>query len=129
MAIEIKFKGYINEIRSVGNSFVYKMSHNQVKKNDRGEWETVGRDYFDVYGPFGFNKGDLVEVVGRLKTREFTRRDGTKGLGLVVNAESITRAGRNANVAAPLQQVVNQATPNVQAMWPEVKLIDDSVPF
>lgn len=68
------------------------------KKNQAGEWETVGYTDFKVWIPEHqrgqqFSEGDYIEVTGRQKT-EKSEKDGVTYKNLVVNAESITKAGR-----------------------------------
>lgn len=127
MAIEIKFRGFINDILKFDWGTVYKVSHNQVRKTPSGEWETTGRDYLDVVGPEGFNKDDQVEVVGNLKTRMFDKKDGSgKGIALNVQAKEMSKVERGGATHAQMQQV-----------WPEVRqvgtekvaLIEDGAPF
>lgn len=114
--IEVKFKGYVNEVKTYDWGTVYNVSHNQVRKNHQGEWETVGRDYLSVTGPAGFAENDQVEVVGSLKTKTYDKRDGSKGVALQVRATSMTKVERGGKPveAAPMQQV-----------WPEV----NEIPF
>lgn len=89
MAIDIKFRGFINEVKKFDWGTVYDIAHNQFRKNDQGEWETVGKDYFSVVGPEGFAEGQQVTVVGKMKTKRFDKRDGSKGISLEVRAESM----------------------------------------
>lgn len=93
MAIEIKFRGFINEVKRFEWGTVYDISHSQFRKNHQGEWETVGKDYFSVVAPEGmadtFEEGQQVTVMGRMKTKRFDKRDGSKGISLEVRAESI----------------------------------------
>ena len=118
MAIEIKFRGYVNEVKTFDWGTSYSMSHNQVQKSPDGKWETVGRDYFSVVGPAGFAEGDLVDVAGTMKTKLYDKRDGTKGVALQVRAQSMVKAERS----GPAQPV--------QAVWPDAKPIPDStIPF
>jgi hypothetical protein len=120
--IKVEFKGYVNGVRTFEWGTVYNVSHNQVRKNHQGEWETVGRDYLSVVGPAGFAENDQVEIVGRLKTKLYDKRDGSgKGISLEVRADEmrkVERPGQPASVA------------DMQQVWPAVKQIpDDSVPF
>lgn len=124
MAIEIKFQGFINEVKQFDWGTVYDIAHNQVRKDAQGNWETVGKDYFSVVAEPGYGKGDKVEVVGRMKTKLYDKKDGSKGVSLQVRAESINilRKG-NSSFDGP-------TTPEVQAIWPDVKQIpDDNAPF
>jgi hypothetical protein len=132
--IKVEFKGYVNGVRTFEWGTVYNVSHNQVRKNHQGEWETVGRDYLSVVGPAGFAENDQVEVVGRLKTKLYDKRDGSgKGISLEVRADEMRKVERNSNVNPVMQQTVNKMTasvPEMQEVWPTVKQIpDDSVPF
>lgn len=101
MAIEIKFTGYVKEVKSgvsatSGKTWTLaKVVHNQVKRNaDDSGWENAGKDYFDIFLPDGVmvKEDDRVEVVGRLKTNIYDKADGSKGVGLSVNATSIQLA-------------------------------------
>lgn len=130
MAIEIKFTGYVKEVRSgVGSNgkpwALAKVVHNQVKRNaDDTAWETVGRDYLDVFLPASVvpAEDDRVEVVGKLKTSTFDKKDGTKGISLSVNAESVTIVGANKNKPT-------QSAANVPDSWTPVADDDDELPF
>lgn len=101
MAIKIEFTGYVKEIKSGVSAAsgkpwtLAKVVHNQVKRNaDDTGWENAGKDYFDIFLPDGImvKEDDRVEVVGRLKTNIYDKADGSKGIGLSVNAESIVVA-------------------------------------
>ena len=89
MAIQIEFSGYINEVKKFEWGTVYDISHAQRQQNESGQWETVGYDYFSVIGDPGFEKDMRVTVKGRLKTKKYDKRDGTKGTTLEVRAEYI----------------------------------------
>jgi len=121
MAVNIEFQGFVNEIKSFHWGTVYEISHNQVRKDHQGEWETVGRDYFSVIAPDGLEelaKGSRVSVTGRFKTKRFDKKDGTKGISLEVRAESI-------NVLSSNQKTGHAA---INEVWP-VKQIADEAPF
>jgi single-stranded DNA-binding protein len=123
--IRVEFKGYVNGVRVFDWGTVYNVSHNQVRKNHQGEWETVGRDYFSVVAPQGagpFAENDQVEVVGKLKTKTYDKRDGSgKGVSLEVRADEMRIATRTNQPAS---------VPEMQNIWPEVKQVPDTqVPF
>lgn len=123
--IRVEFKGYVNGVRVFDWGTVYNVSHNQVRKNHQGEWETVGRDYFSVVAPDGagpFAENDQVEVVGKLKTKTYDKRDGSgKGVSLEVRADEMRKVERGNKPAT---------VSDMQGVWPAVKQIpDDSVPF
>ena len=123
--IRVEFKGYVNSVRVFDWGTVYNVSHNQVRKNHQGEWETVGRDYFSVVAPKDaatFAENDQVEIVGRLKTKTYDKRDGSgKGISLEVRADEMRTVQRGNKPAS---------VPQMQNIWPDVKQVpDDSVPF
>ena len=123
--IRVEFKGYVNSVRVFDWGTVYNVSHNQVRKNHQNEWETVGRDYFSVVAPQDsatFAENDQVEVVGRLKTKTYDKRDGSgKGISLEVRADEMRKVERGNKAAS---------VPDMQNIWPEVKQVpDDQVPF
>jgi hypothetical protein len=128
MAIEVKFTGFVNEVKVFGWGVIAKVSHNQVKKTDDGKWETVGRDYFDVVLPDGVtvSENDRVDVVGRLKTKLYDRKDGGKGMSLEVRAESVAVSGNNFVDRASL----NKDVPVGYVPWEPAKPVDQSdIPF
>ena len=123
--IRVEFKGYVNEVRVFDWGTVYNVSHNQVRKNHQGEWETVGRDYFSVVAPKDgatFAKDDQVHVIGRLKTKTYDKRDGSgKGVSLEVRADEMRKLDSQRKPAS---------VPEMQNIWPEVKQVPDTqVPF
>lgn len=130
MAIEIRFTGYVKEVKSgVGSNgkpwALAKVVHNQVKRNaDDTAWETVGRDYFDVFLPANNRpaEDDRIEVVGKLKTSTFDKKDGSKGISLSVNADSVVVVG--AAKGKPTQSAVI-----VPDSWTPVSEDDDELPF
>jgi single-stranded DNA-binding protein len=127
--IRVEFKGYVNEVLPYNWGTVYRVSHRQVIKNHQGEWEETGRDYFSVSVPFDsetikdtFAKDQIVEVVGRMKTKTYDKKDGSgKGVALEVRADEMRIATRTNQPAS---------VPEMQNIWPEVKQVPDTqVPF
>ena len=123
--IRVEFKGYVNSVRVFDWGTVYNVSHNQVRKNHQNEWETVGRDYFSVVAPKDaatFAENDQVEIVGRLKTKTYDKRDGSgKGISLEVRADEMRTVQRGNKTAS---------VPDMQNIWPDVKQVaGDQVPF
>ena len=123
--IRVEFKGYVNSVRVFDWGTVYNVSHNQVRKDHQGEWETVGRDYFSVVAPKGagsFAENDQVEIVGKLKTKTYDKRDGSgKGISLEVRADEMRAVVRGNKPAS---------VPQMQNIWPDVKQVaDNEVPF
>jgi single-stranded DNA-binding protein len=127
MAIEVKFRGYVNEVLDYDWGTVYRVSHNQVRRTPEGTFETTGRDYFSIVVPHEqgkvltrFAKDVQVDVVGKMKTKLYDKKDGSgKGVSLEVRAESMTLANIDQPAADP-----------VLATWPAVKEIPNSnAPF
>jgi single-stranded DNA-binding protein len=136
--IRVEFKGYVNEVFTYNWGTVYKVSHRQVMKNHQGEWEETGLDYFSVSVPLDsetikdtFAKDQIVEVVGRMKTKTYDKKDGSgKGVALEVRADEMRKVERNGHVNQTMQNIVNVSTPEIQDVWPAVKQIPDTqVPF
>lgn len=130
MAIQIEFQGFVNEVKNFDWGTVYNVSHNQVRKTPQGQWETVGRDYFSVVAPDGTQplaENMRVNVKGRLKTKTFEKRDGSKGISLEVRADEISVLAQG----TLREDKVNEAA--VQAVWPTVNpgqsAIDELAPF
>lgn len=110
--IKVEFTGFINEIKQFGWGDVLKVAHAQRSKNDAGEWVTSGKDYFDVIAPQGssFREGDKVDVIGKLKTKLYDRKDGGKGVSLEVRAESVVVNGEAPRAAVAPAQVPDSWT-------------------
>jgi hypothetical protein len=85
---EVKFKGFVEKL--LGTKGV-KVSERHAKKNDAGEWETVGRTFFTVW--VGDNAqpevGSQIEVTGLQKTVA-SEYNGEKRYDLTVSASVIT---------------------------------------
>jgi len=103
MAIKIEFTGFINSVKVFEWGTVYDVAHSQRKQNERGEWETIGTDYFSVIGDPGFAETQKVTIKGRLKTKRYDKQDGTKGLRLEVRAEemALAESARQQDTEAP----------------------------
>lgn len=130
MAIQIEFQGFINEVKNFEWGTVYNVSHNQVRKTPQGTWETIGRDYFSVIAPDGtpsLTENSRVNVKGRMKTKTFEKRDGTKGTSLEVRAEEISVLTQGTQ----REDKRNEAA--VNAVWPTVNAgqgtIEEMAPF
>lgn len=121
--ITVNFKGFVNEVKTFEWGTVYNVAHSQMRKTPEDKWEKIGSDYFDVIGPAGFSEGNQVEITGRLKTKRFDKRDGSKGISLEVRADDITliKAG------APRDQKVGHAA--VNEIWAVTPIPDDQAPF
>ena len=127
--IRVQFDGYVNEVLPYDWGTVYRVTHNQVRKNHQDEWETTGRDYFSIVVPADsktvtntFAKDDRVEIAGKLKTKLYDKKDGSgKGVSLEVRADTMVKVERGGKPATVSE---------MQNIWPDVKQVpDDSVPF
>lgn len=127
--ILVEFKAYVNDVRTFEWGVVYNVSHNQVRKNHQNEWETVARDFLSVVVPKDsttvsgtFQKDDLVDVKGKLKTKLYDKKDGSgKGVSLEVRADQMVKVERGNKTAT---------VPDMQNIWPDVKQVPDTdVPF
>jgi hypothetical protein len=125
MAIDIKFEGFVNGIRSFEWGTVYDVAHNQMLKDEQGEWKVDGKDYFSVTGPAGFEEGDKVSVVGRLKTKLFDKKDGSKGVSLNVRATEMVKVERRGGQS---NQVSGQQA-LAEVFGDTLKGIDEQAPF
>ena len=72
-------------------------------------------NYFDVIvdGKTVFVENDRIDVVGKLKTKLFDKKDGSKGVALEVRGDEVTKSGKS-------------STPSIPASWAPV---DDDLPF
>ena len=122
MAVDVKFEGYVNGVREFEWGVVYDVAHNQMLKDDQGDWKVDGKDYFSVTGPAGFAEGDKVAVVGRLKTKLFEKKDGSKGVSLNVRASEMSKVERRGGNPQDTQQALD-------GVFGSVKSIDEEAPF
>lgn len=129
MAIEIKFDGFIEDIRAFDWGTVYNVSHTQWKKTG-DEFESIGKDYLDVItdNANGAEVGDKVRVIGKMKTKRFNKKDGSAGIALNVRAEpfEIVKKGQGDNRGS---EKTGHAAMN--EIWPvaEIPGADDQAPF
>lgn len=121
MAIEVKFTGFVNEVKQFDWGTVLKVAHNQVKKTPDGKWETVAKDYLDVIvgNDARFIDGDRIDVVGKLKTKLYDKKDGSKGIALEVRGDDVKKSGASSTPSAPAQ---------VPDSWSAIPN-DDNLPF
>ena len=94
MAVKIEFQGFVNDVKHFDWGTVYNVSHSQRQKDEQGEWQTTGYDYFDVVDntkQTQLAKGDRINVEGKMKTRRYEGKDGVQRLTLQVRADSIER--------------------------------------
>lgn len=100
---DISVRGYANKVKTIdgakGPFTVFTLSE-KVKGRD-GE---STRTFYDVtdFNRSGVAEGAYVTVKGWFKTRDYTRNDGSKGLGLTIKAESIEIAPPREGDRAPV---------------------------
>lgn len=126
MAVNVVFEGFVNEVKPFSWGTVAKVSHSQRAKNDAtGQWETVGKDYFDVTLPEGVTipEGELVRVEGTLKVGTYDKKDGTTGVALKVRAQSVRKVERGNRDAVAAAKEVLAPVPD---SW---TAIDTELPF
>ena len=102
------------------------MSHQQRQRSVNGDgWETVGYDYLEVIPAeheLTIEKGDLIEIQGRLKTKKYTTKDGESRVSLQVRAHNIKHQRGQKRAEAAVQEVWGDIPPQVEtktAGWPE----------
>lgn len=92
MSTELTLTGWADNLKSFDWGTALKVTVDQRRKNDAGEWETVEKTQYDVTYGDQFELGDAkkVTVNGRITgTSTYTKRDGTQGFAIKVRAESI----------------------------------------
>lgn len=96
--IKVEFDGFVSEVKEFDWGTVVSVAHNQRGKDEKGEWITTGRDYFKVIVDKStvVSENDKVQVVGRLKTKSYEKKDGSKGTSLEVRADAfiVTQKGK-----------------------------------
>jgi hypothetical protein len=86
---EVTVTGFVNKI--LGDKG-FELARPISKKNDAGQWEEVGKNYFKVWiNPVTVEVNQRVDVVGRLSVRE-TEYEGKTRVELHVSATSVSAA-------------------------------------
>lgn len=126
MSIDISFTGYVNEVRTMDWGRVLSVSHQQRQRSTTSEgWETVGYDYLEVIPAehdLVIEKGDLIDIRGKLKTKKYTTKEGESRVSLQVRAFTIVHRMGQKRGAAAVQEVWGDVPPQVEpetAGWPE----------
>lgn len=88
---EITVKGYINNPRqresTKGGYCTYSLAERQKQKD--GTFEKVYYDVVDFKNPSPPPESAFVTLKGWLNVKNFIKKDGTKGIGLNVNAQEL----------------------------------------
>ena len=135
MAVKVQFRGFVNDIKQFDWGVIYNMAHSQRQKDEQGEWQTTGYDYFDVVDNSrmtSFVKGDQVEVSGNLKTRRYEGKDGVQRIALQVRADSMDKVRGQARGPAAIEEAFPGSTVIDGGGWPEPKqapVADTEIPF
>lgn len=110
------------------------ISHPDAKKDEKDKtdwfkveiWNEEAQAFAD-----GAHKGDLVELIGRVKTEKYTTRDGEPRTALVIKPDSwrvLRRPGEPAAAPAASPQQPATAAPVFQSNADD-GFDDDSIPF
>jgi hypothetical protein len=124
----IELTGWLNDVRDFHWGRALKVSVDQRKKNEAGEWETVDKTIYDVttdsQAPLEGVK--QVTITGRITgTSTFQKRDGSTGSAVKVRAETIEPVS---------DQLAQKGHAAVKAVWPEAQIgpaetLDLKTPF
>jgi RPA family protein len=116
MAIKVEFDGWVNEVKVFDWGTVLKVSHDQRSKNAQtGEWETTGKDYFDITvtpeQASAVSAAKVIHVVGNIRKIEtFEKRDGSVGVSVKVRAVEVSPVERGFK-GDPVATVTNILAP------------------
>lgn len=95
---EVTVTGFVNKLLGEKG---FELSRPISKKNDAGQWEEVGKNYFKVWiAPTGFDLNQRVDVKGRLSIRE-TEYEGKTRVELHISATEVTAAVKR-GLSAPV---------------------------
>jgi len=114
MTIKVEFNGVVKSVREFSWGNVHNVAHSQRKKDEAGNWVTAGYDYIDVICPEQYAEGDLINVVGKLTTKRFEKRDGSQGMGLQVRAETTVKTATLENTDKRNEAAIMQTWPTAQ---------------
>jgi hypothetical protein len=95
MAIEIKFTGFINEVKSLDFGYVVKCSHAHRYKNEDGDWSTasytnidliVRKDKASEYTDLlAAENGSKITASGYGKPSAYLKKDGDPAASLTID--------------------------------------------
>lgn len=130
---DIKFTGWINEIRVLPQGTVIEVAEKHRRKNDAtGEWENTGEaTYYDVwvdraqYDPEELRESNLVRIEGSFKTK-VTEKDGRKFYRNVINARTLESVSRD---GGPVSAAWAAGAPASAAESPQAAVWSDDTPF
>jgi hypothetical protein len=93
MSYEVKFDGYVAEVKQFTWGVALKVIHNVRSLNDAGQWETSVKEYVDVVLPVGTNvqPDQRVTVVGKVhQLGAYLTKSGEARPTLKIKASSVT---------------------------------------
>jgi hypothetical protein len=93
MSYEIKFDGYVAEVKQFTWGVAMKVIHNVRTLNDAGQWETSSKEYVDVVLPVGTSvqPDTRVTVIGKVhQLGAYLSKTGEPKPTLKVKALSVT---------------------------------------
>jgi len=102
----------------------------KIKGEDHTEWFNVSfwRNTAEIVEKY-VNKGTQVYVEGRLRTRDYTRQDGTVGTSLEVLGQNLQLLGKAGENPTANPNYSPKATTNQEAMPASEKPEEEDLPF
>lgn len=89
----IAVTGWLNDPKTFDWGSAAKVSVDQRKQNEQGQWETVDKTVYDVTFDGFFPDAKQVTVEGRITgLNVFQKKDGTTGVSIKVRAQSVKPA-------------------------------------
>lgn len=96
MSYEIKFDGYVAEVKQFSWGVAAKVIHNVRTLNQQGEWETSSKEYVDVILEAGtsLQPDQRVTVIGKVhQLGAYLSKTGEAKPTLKIKASSVTPIG------------------------------------
>ena len=122
MAIEIKFTGFINEVKSLDFGYLVKCSHAHRYKNEDGDWSTASYTNIDLIirkdkaseytDLLAAENGSRITVTGFGKPSAYLKKDGDPAASLTIDH--------------PTEYVIE---PKRDAVGVVQDILDPSIPF
>lgn len=120
MAFQVKFKGFVHDIREGKFGIEVVVKHATRKPDGKGGWELVRTDYVTCTAPtHEVSVGDFVEVTGTISQTVYTAKTGEAKLSLRVRTETMSHM--------PVRSV--ETRPAAPVSIPEAVADDFELPF
>lgn len=115
--IKVETTVWLNEVKRLNGFSVLKCTHQNRKKDESGQWQTVSKDYIDVIVD-DKRAGDFrhilemeapfrMELAGNLKVGTFEKRDGTTGVSLTVYPDEMMAIDGMKSASQEVMDVLN----------------------